>query len=451
MKPRPLLVMAALLVPILFASATLAVNCSIAPVFVDIHSRETDDNFNFQYGLFIGVGTPSQNQSLWPSIGHNESTFSDDAYCDSSPFVRCSNQTHGFYTPLASQTFQNDTDLRSLDNNFGTASNIEYNGTDNLNIYTHYFDPSPPNVTVLKDYPVTVLTGNTKSTSPWFSGAGRFGIGPSSTALQALYDIGLIASRSFGLYLGAAYPRAGGQVNGSLVLGGYDSGRFQDPLYDYTQSPMDGGVEGSTPFKVSVAKITLTTGLNGTSTDINDGPFDAYLTTSQHGLSLPQSATQKFIDLTHATIPVSNIFGDNSLALPEDFFGTLTITLASGLNVTFPPAVLRNTSNLSPIVSASNTSAPSPSLLGSVFLSYVYLFAQYDSTPASFRVAHALQSATFVITEPLCPSSAPTVYHQAPVSSFASSGLIGAVLGGVIGGIGITFAAWWCLRRHFIK
>ena len=446
-----MLVMAAFFVPILFVSAALAANCSVGPVFVDIHSRETDDNFNFQYGLFIGVGTPSQNQSLWPSLGHNESTFSDDAYCNSSPFAECSNQTHGFYTPLASQTFQNDTDLKSLDDNFDIASNIEYAGTDDLNIYTHYFDPSPPNMTVLTKYPVTVLTNDTESTSPWFSGSGRFGIGPSSTALRSLYDMGLIASKSFGLYLGAAYPRAGGKVNGSLVLGGYDSGRFEEPLYDYTQSPMDGGVQGSTPFKVSVARVTLTSGLHDTGTDINDVPFDAYLTTSQHGLSLPQSAVQKFIDLTHATTPTSNIFGDDSLALPSDFSGSLTVTLSSGLNVTFPPAVLRNASNLSPIVSASNSSNASPPLLGSVFLSYIYLFAQYDSDPPSFSLAHALQSGAFVVTEPLCPSTVPTVYHQAPISTFASSGLIGAVLGGVIGGIGITFAAWFCLRRHFVR
>ena len=446
-----MLVMAAYFLLILFVSAALAANCSVGPVFVDIHSRETDDNFNFQYGLFIGVGTPSQNQSLWPSLGHNESTFSDDAYCNTSPFAQCSNQTHGFYTPLASQTFQNDTDLKSLDNDSDIASNVDYTGTDDLNLYTHYFDPSPPNMTVLANYPVTVLTGDTESTSPWFSGSGRFGIGPSSTALQALYDMGLIASRSFGLYLGAAYPRAGGQVNGSLVLGGYDSGRFQEPLYEYTQSAMDGGVQGSTPFKVSVATVTLTTGSHDTSTDINDTPFDAYLTTSQHGLSLPQSAVQRFIDLTHATTPTTNIFGDDSLALPSDFAGSLTITLSSGLNVTIPPAVLRNASNLSPIISASNSSTASPPLLGSVFLSYVYLFAQFDSDPPSFSLAHALQSGTFVVTEPLCPSTVPTVYHQAPISTFASSGLIGAVLGGVIGGVGITFAVWFCLRRHFVR
>jgi hypothetical protein len=89
----------------LFLPTVLADDCGIHPVFVDYHARLVDGGLSYQYGLFVGVGTNSQNQSLWPSLVNNETTFSGVHFCENSPDDRCANETHGYYEPVLSQTY----------------------------------------------------------------------------------------------------------------------------------------------------------------------------------------------------------------------------------------------------------------------------------------------------------------------------------------------------------
>lgn len=78
----------------------------LKPVYIDFHDRNvSNNNQNNQYGLFIGIGTPSQNQSLWPSISHSEMTFSSPELCDNNDNSGCREQTHGFYSPEDSETY----------------------------------------------------------------------------------------------------------------------------------------------------------------------------------------------------------------------------------------------------------------------------------------------------------------------------------------------------------
>lgn len=97
--------MAALLGSLVCLSAVVAAsNCSIPPIFVDMHNRAVDGGVTFQYGLFTGVGSAaSQNLSQWPSF-HNETTVGDLDYCTTSPFKDCPTQSHGFYSSELSQT-----------------------------------------------------------------------------------------------------------------------------------------------------------------------------------------------------------------------------------------------------------------------------------------------------------------------------------------------------------
>ena len=73
------------LIAILLISAVsidAASSCSPSPIYVDIHLREVNGTSDFVYGSFIGVGTPIQNQSLWPSILYNETYFAADSFCN---------------------------------------------------------------------------------------------------------------------------------------------------------------------------------------------------------------------------------------------------------------------------------------------------------------------------------------------------------------------------------
>lgn len=343
---------------------------------------------------------------------------------------------------------------QSLDNLGSIPASVVETALDTFNIFTHYFDPSPPNLTQIPRFPVTVLSNYSSTSTPWFGPAGLVGLGPSSTLLQHLYDLRLISSRSFGLYMGTAYEQSNGVSNGSLTLGGYDSGRFEDQVYNYTISP-SGPETAHSPFKVSVAQMTLTTA-DGNQTELSD-QFDAYITTSQYQLRLPDAVTQRLADVTGAT---ASDDAESVLRLPADFDASLTITLQGGLSVTYDAQWLRNVSNNSPISAGglSNTTTPSPggngtssaqvNLLGSAFLSSLYLMANYDAQPLpTFHLASALPNAPYVQTVALCANTVPVAAATTKVPSFARAGLTGAIVGGVIGGIGLTFAVWWLLRK----
>jgi hypothetical protein len=443
----------------LVATALAASNCSIKPIYVDFHDRCVDDCFTIQYGLFIGVGDPFQNESLWPSISRNEITFSGVDFCADGSSEQCVNQTHGLYSPGTSLAFQERQNYVALDNNDALTqglATIDAVGTETMNIFTHYFDPSPPNVTRLTEVPIHVLSNYSSPNSPWFGPSGLLGLGQDSTVLTRLHDSDLISSRSFGLFVGTAYPRAGGAINGSLTLGGYDSGRFTDDAVEYELAAPAANSNDPTPYRVQVASVSLTNGNNET-TVLSQGQFDAYLTTSQYEVTLPSDITSTFASLTSAAPAgdeLASLISPNlpaPLTIPSDFSGALTITLTSGLNIIFDTTSgsLRNTSNLSPISSSPSADTPVIPLLGTSALAHLYLTTNYDSTPPKFYLNPSAPHGPYVITQPLCANDVPEAYTSPRISSFQRNGTIGAILGGVIGGIGLTFAVWWAIRKYF--
>lgn len=96
---------------VLFAQSTVAFDCSIRPVYVDIHKRAVEGSRTFQYGSFIGVGsgeiesaTSAQNHSLWPSLSQNHMSFGADSYCKDSTLDKCDVSTGGFFDSNRSST-----------------------------------------------------------------------------------------------------------------------------------------------------------------------------------------------------------------------------------------------------------------------------------------------------------------------------------------------------------
>ncbi|ETI24151.1 hypothetical protein G647_03520 [Cladophialophora carrionii CBS 160.54] len=433
---------------LLFAAVAAAQNsCSIVPIYVDFHDRAVNGGVNIQYGLFAGIGFPlSQNQSLWPSLSNNETTVSSLDYCTNSPFPNCLDHDHGFYSPELSENYSSVASYQPLDEYGSIPATIVETALDTLNVFTHYFDPSPATITRVQNFPITRLSNYSSSRTPWFGPAGLMGLGPVSTLLEHLYNNQFISSRSFGLYMGTEYEQSNGAINGSLTLGGYDSGRFEGVVHNYTISQPRADAAHS-PFKVSVQQMTLTDESNGEKTDLLTGAFDAHITTSQYQLSLPDNVLQQFSDATGA-IPSDDDL--NVYRLPDGFNSTLTITLDSGLEITYDADWLRNVSNNSPISTHTipdGTTNGTINLLGSAFLSNVYLIANYDSEPPTFHLAKALPHAPYVFTETLCPNTVPTAAAQTKISSFAASGMAGAIVGGVVGGIGVGFAIYWLFRK----
>lgn len=76
--------------------SVLAANCSVPPIYVDIHKRAVTHGTELeQYGSFIGVGSPFQNQSLWPSLRRNETSFAALSFCAHSNLTDCVNSDGG--------------------------------------------------------------------------------------------------------------------------------------------------------------------------------------------------------------------------------------------------------------------------------------------------------------------------------------------------------------------
>lgn len=176
-------------------------------------------------------------------------------------------------------------------------------------------------------------------------------------------------------------------------------------------------------------------------------PFEAQLTTDQYPLSLPYAITQNFI--SHLNAEKDNTWGDNSLKLKDAFNGTLSIVLEDGFTVTLPPEVLMNQSNITPIQDREEDS-DEPFYLSAAFLGQVYLMADFESF--QFFLAEAIQKNNAVMPETFCPKAVPEAYQRPKQGSWARQGLIGAVIGGVLGGMGIAICAYCfvlgCQRRR---
>jgi len=436
---------------LLLSSAVVAQDsCSQTPIYLDFHDRRVDSGTGLQYGLFTGIGTPSQNLSQWPSLSNNETTVASLDYCTGSPFEDCLEFSHGFYDPAQSEDYRSTSSYQSLDANTSSipATLAEY-AIDTFNLFVHYFDPSPANHTPVPDFAVSVLSNYSSASTPWFGPAGLVGLGPSSTILNRSLELGLITTRSYGLYMGTYYKEGNGLINGSLTLGGYDSGRFEGDVHNYSIGVPSAAALDS-PFSVTISQMTLTNN-DGDETNLLDRDFEAYLTTHQYEINLPGAVLDKFADETGATAR------DERYQLPDGFNSSLTVTLASGLNITFEPEWLKNVSNNSPFSAtasdagsggnASSTSAPA--LLGSAFFTHIYMMVNYDAKPdPKFYLASALPHGPYVMTRTLCEDTQPTPAPATNISSFQASGMAGAIVGGVIGGIGLTFLVWWAFRKY---
>lgn len=279
---------------------------------------------------------------------------------------------------------------------------------------------------------------------------GIVGIGQSSTVMGSLYSKDLIAGKTYSLYIGQGFDRAGGAVNGSNTFGGYDAGRFKGKVHQYTMNQVN-----MNPMTVRVKDIVITENPNDPNTNTSlfgdsKEPFEAQITTDQYPLSLPYDITQNFISKLGAK--QDNYWGDNSLKLENPFNGTLSIVLEDGFTVTIPSEVLSNKSGITPIQDRAKDST-APFYLSTAFLTQVYLMADFETY--QFYLAEAVQKNNAVMPQTFCPKTIPAPYVKPKQNAWVQQGLIGAVIGGVLGGMGIGICAYCfvlgCRRRRAEK
>ena len=303
-------------------------------------------------------------------------------------------------------------------------------GQETLRLYTHFFETDGASQTLVENSTIEVAEEGSITPS-------RVGMGSSSTLLRDLAARDMIAGKTYSLYIGQGFDRAGGSVNGSNVFGGYDSGRFTGVPHKY---PMN--IANVNPMNVRIKDIVITDSKDNANvslfdntvfTDMKSRPedFEAQITTEQFPISLPYQITQNLIARLGAE--KDNRWGDNSLKLKNAFNGTLSIVLEDGFTVTLPPEVLMNASNITPIQDRDEKSTD-PFYLGTAFLGQVYLMADYETN--NFFLAPAVQKNNMVMPVPFCPKSTPEAYERPNQSQWQRQGLIGAVVG-----IGFGWAA----------
>jgi hypothetical protein len=347
---------------------------------------------------------------------------------------------------LPQYSFQAEPSYQTKDSNRNGTFEGTY-GLDNIHLYTHYFETDGAFQNLVTN--TTIEVAQSGSITP-----GIVGMGLSSTLLDSLAAQQLVAGRTYSLYIGQGYDRAGGAVNGSNTFGGYDRGRFREPVHRYSMSP-----SRRNPMAVNVKDIVLSSGSSSNTSlfdsskfpDTKTTSFDAEITTDQFPLSLPYDITQNFMERLSAQ--EDNTWGDNSLkaASGPDAKNplSLSIVLEDGFTVTIPPEVLINASNITPVQSRSKDDTR-PFYLSAAFLSQVYLMADFDSY--SFFLATAIQKNAPVMPVTFCPKATPEAYEPPKQNAFVRQGLIGAVIGGVFGGIGIAITVWCfvlgCRRRR---
>lgn len=81
----------------------------------------------------------------------------------------------------------------------------------------------------LEDFPVGIAQGDWGAQGYYPQAA--LGLGPDSTLLSTLVDTGIIASRTFSWFWGLDGPGGSEQLDGSLVLGGYDKAKVSGTGY----------------------------------------------------------------------------------------------------------------------------------------------------------------------------------------------------------------------------
>lgn len=396
--------------------------------------------------MFIGAGTSSQNQSLWPSVISNETRVASNEFCTGSIALNCNDPkfTHGHFSSDISGTWKSTPNYASLDTTSAHDSGNLSTGTDHLNIYTHYFDPSPASKFIVEDHPISIISDYT-STQDVFFNSGSLGLGSSSTVLTHLRNAGRIGRNVVGLYLGTAYPRAGGVQNGSVVLGGYDAGRIAGVGHEYSLSTLP--LVGLSPLKVHVKQISLVT-QDGTSIAlITDDGFDGYISTTQYEMELPQALTQRLADALGGSVSPGS---GEALQLKKQFRGNMTVTLDDGYQINFPSEWISNTSGVTPFSSSSlqtnNSSKPTQYVLGASFLHHLYTTIDYDAS--KFYLSDVKMSNNYVQPQALCAGAVPMPMAAPNISKFTQSGMIGGIIGGVFAGFGAAWLAIFYVRKR---
>jgi hypothetical protein len=327
------------------------------------------------------------------------------------------------------------------------SGNQHITGFDQVHLYAQYRWAEPVRDTLIDPLPLDVATNGSRN-------PGYLGIGSSSSIIERLYALGLIAGRTYSLFLGSGFDALAGDavVNGSNVFGGYDRARFKAPVHSYDMTP-----HSADYLRVSVSDVIIDhTGedhpaQSRLSVMADEPAFEAVLASDRYPMLLPARLTRKLMANLHASpanATSSSSAADDSLRFRTPYNGTITVVLSDGFAVTLPPSVLADARGASCFAAPAAADYAGPYYLSAAWLSQVYLMLDFEAR--RFHLAAAVEAPSHAMSTTWCPGTVPDPGMKDMPSEFAIKGLVGAILGAVFGGVAVAsigFFAFLHFRR----
>ncbi|TVY15848.1 Candidapepsin-8 [Lachnellula arida] len=430
-----------------------AATSSLPPPISVSTSQAWDNDGAGSWGTFIiEVGTPAQPARVMVSTAGNEVWVVVPQGCPDKYGSDCAKDRGDIFTVENLTTWTNiGLYTLELETNLGYAGNGQY-GHETVSLgYPGSGGPSLDNQNV----------AGIAAPDYW---QGVFGLDATPSNFTTLNEPQ--ASYLATLRNQSRIPRYG-KVQGSLTLGGYDASRFSSqnitlPVYD----------DVSRRFLIQVSAIKyIPTGLSTTTTSITlaSDPISLYIDSTVPYIYLPGAICAKFEsafglkwndtteiytlnDTMHTSL--QNMNPNITFTLSTSNGQNLDIILpykAFDLNASFP-VIPDGTVNYFPLRRAANDTQYT---LGRTFLQEAYLIADYDRS--EFTIAPCVWPSTFKSDiRSILPPSANTTRTNGTLTEIQkhTSIPVGAIVGGVIGGIALIVGAallfylFFYRRRH---
>ncbi|KAJ8119739.1 hypothetical protein ONZ43_g3375 [Nemania bipapillata] len=352
-------------------------------------------------GIPASIGTPGQTIVFlpWPEL-NNTWIYDEQPYCDPSIIFSdtiCRVRRGNLYSDVSSSSYHKAEDIPSA----GGAP-VETQGKYAETGISKLLDSSVPvqdtldigSVQVSESFPFGVPR---LSWDHGYTISHPMGLGSNSTLLNTLVKAGRIGSRVWSIFWGRMWVDADDAMDGSLVLGGYDSQKVIGK--NYTQRLDYSDTTGCwTGMRVNVASVKL---------NIRDGDdvellspsdaFDACIVPQRQLLLEAPPAIVKGFENTSGVSSLGPSYGIHWGGYLYDstnlFDGDMTISLSSGLEVRIPnnqylvPYVdvdrngsrIFNNSQHELLVAISYAKYDAPRTLGRYFFTGAYLMVNHDA------------------------------------------------------------------------
>ncbi|KAH8167523.1 hypothetical protein CIB48_g685 [Xylaria polymorpha] len=429
-------------------------------------------------GIPAGVGTPGQNIVFlpWPEL-NNTWIYDGQPFCDPSIIfndVICRVRRGNLYSEENSSSYQKEEDIPSAGGapvetqgegaelGIGKLLSTSVAVRDSLDIGS---------VKIAKPYPFGVPR---LSWDHGYTISHALGLGSNSTLLNTLIQTDQIGSRVWSIFWGRMWVDPEDAIDGSLVLGGYDTQKIIGK--NYTQ-PLDyNDATGCwTGMRVQVSSVKLNI-RNGDEVELlpqNTAVNTCIVPQRQLLLEGPGDIVGAFENETRMS-NIGRSFGLHWNAyLYEDtniFDGDMTISLSSGLEVRIP-----NNQYLVPFVDVDrngsrvfNTSQrelllnavpDNSSTLGRYFLTGAYLMVNHDAGTFTMWAANPTRESTLIsVVSTSAEASCDNTTNPGPISSpmvskaaTLSAGSIAGIAIGVVAALaifGVVVGVYFFHRRR---